>query len=357
MRHALPLLILAAFAAPAVACSFCTSGGDKPGLREVVGRAGLILVGNAGGATIDADGTNAATDFTPVKAIKGQSPGAVRLRRYLPGTEGEPQPLIVFARSAESLAEPELILPATPGLARVVGELTASPAESKLAFAFAHLDDADAAVRADSFAEFARSTDAEVQAAKGNYDPAKLRKLLAGGDANTTGVFAVLLGHCAGPGDAAFLEALLDKAGPATGGVLAGLTLADPKRGWARIRATATDPKRSYAERFAAVNAARFVRRSRPGERPEATALALALLEQPELADAAVEDLREWKCWDATPRVLRAARAPTHQGRLVRRAFVRFALASPDPLAKAYVAEVRRADPDLVAGVAAADSP
>ena len=357
MRHAAPLLIVTLLASPVAACSFCTSGADKPTLREIVGRSGVILVGRAGVATINPDGSDPYTEFVPATAIKGKSRGAIKLRRYLPGNEGQSQKLIVFAKSADSLADPELILPATEGLQRVVGELTVSPAESKLAFAFTHLDDADAAVRADSFAEFARATDAEVLAAKGNFDPAKPRKLLAEGDANRAGVFAVLLGHCARPGDAAFLESLLDKAGPSTGGVLAGLTLADSKRGWGRIRATATDPKRSYAERFAAVNAARFVRRCRPKEQAEATALALALLDVPELADAAVEDLREWKCWDATPQVLRAAHAPTHQGRLVKRAFVRFALASPDPLAKAYVAEVRRADPGLVAGVAAADSP
>lgn len=353
MRTLLAALVLA----PAAnACSFCAANADKPTLREVVGRSGIILIGTATTATIDPDGGNPATPFTPLAAIKGVAQG-VTLRRYLPSPDDNPQRLIVFAKSADRLADPELIVNATPALEKVVRELTQSPPASKLAFAFAHLSDADEAVRADSFAEFARASDDEVAAAKAGYDPAKLRTLLAGADARHAGVFAVLLGHCARPEDAAFLDLSLATAGPALGGTLAGLALADAKLGWKRIAEVVGDPKRNYSERFASLNAARFVRRCRPADYAEAAKLALTLLNSPDFADAAAEDLRAWKCWDATPKVIAAARLPANRSRLARRAFVRFALASPDPRARAFVEEVRVTDPELVADLRAADSP
>ena len=352
MRTLIALVLLTPAAA---ACSFCAGDADKPTLREVAVRSTLILVGTTSSATIDPDGGNPATPFAAVSAIKGTSQ-SVTLRRYLPSPDGKPQRLIVFA-SADRPADPELMLAATPGLERVIAELVASPPKSKLAFAFAHLDDEDAAVRGDSFAEFARASDDEVAAARSSYDPAKLRRLLAGADPRRAGVFAALLGHCARPGDAAFLDQSLGAAGPALGGTLAGLALADARLGWRRIGEAARDPRRNYSERFAAVNAARFVGRCRPADRPEAVKLALSLLDSPDFADAAVEDLRAAKSWDSTPRVLAAARLPANRGRLARRAFVRFALASPDPSAKAFVEEARGADAGLVADLERADSP
>ena len=354
MRLLIAILLLTPAATEA--CSFCAANADKPTLREVVSRSAVILVGTTQAATIHPDGTNSATPFTPLAAIKGQAQ-PVTLRRYLPSPDGNPQRLIVFAKSLERLADPELVVNATPALERVIAELSQSPPKSKLAFAFAHLDDADEAVRGDSFAEFARASDEEVAAAKANYNPAKLRQLLAAADPRHAGVFAVLLGHCARAEDARFLDQSLTTAGPALGGTLAGLTLADAKLGWQRIAATIRDPKRNYSERFAALNAARFVSRCRPADQPEAVKLALTLLDSPDFADAAVEDLRAWHCWDATPQVLAAAKLPAMQGRLAQRAFVRFALATTDPRAKAYIAEVRATDPKLVADLQAADSP
>lgn len=352
MRPLLAALLAWNAVRSADACSFCAADAERPTLREVVGRCGVVLVGTASGATIDADGSHPATQFAPVAAIKGEAT-PVTLRRYLPPSGPTPERLIVFAKAGK-LADPELILVATPGLERLARELVASPPESRLAFAFARLDDADAAVRADSFAEFARASDAEVLAAKAAYDPAKLRKLLAGSNPDRAGVFAVLLGHCGRAEDAAHLDALAATAGPALGGTLAGLTLADPARGWRRIGEAAADANRSYSERFAAVTAARFVRRCRPGDHAEAARFALGLLSAPEFADAAAEDLREWSHWAATPEVVRVASLPTHRGRLTRRALVRFALASPDARARALVAEARSADPRLVADLEAA---
>ena len=73
-----------------------------------------------------------------------------------------------------------------------------------------------------------------------------------------------------------------------------------------------------------------------------------ALIRQPDIADLAIEDLRKWKCWDYTKYILALKDRPTHNLPIVRRAVLRFMLCSPLPEAKAYVEQVRKADPDLV---------
>ena len=67
-----------------------------------------------------------------------------------------------------------------------------------------------------------------------------------------------------------------------------------------------------------------------------------------DIADLAVEDLRQWQAWDLTPQVLGEFGKPTHAAPIVRRTIVRYALCCPKPEATRFVADLRQRDPELV---------
>ena len=75
---------------------------------------------------------------------------------------------------------------------------------------------------------------------------------------------------------------------------------------------------------------------------------ALALAESPEVADFAIDDLRQWKRWEATDAVISLAGRTSHGHGVIQRAALRFSLQSPTVNAAVYVAHRRDLDPDEV---------
>ena len=75
--------------------------------------------------------------------------------------------------------------------------------------------------------------------------------------------------------------------------------------------------------------------------------LALAV-PQGDVADLAVEDLRRWKIWDLTAKVLAQYGKATHDTPIVRRTIIRYALCCPQAEARQFIDNLRRLDPGLV---------
>ena len=85
------------------------------------------------------------------------------------------------------------------------------------------------------------------------------------------------------------------------------------------------------------------------------------LLDQSDIADLAIEDLRKWGCWGMTDQVLGLYGKKSHDVPIIRRSILRFALSAhginadgsankdqPNPKAQAFVAELRKKDPEMV---------
>ena len=72
------------------------------------------------------------------------------------------------------------------------------------------------------------------------------------------------------------------------------------------------------------------------------------LLDQPDVCDLAIEDLRKWHCWGLTPRILGLRTKESHDIPIIRRALLRFALSSPSKEAKKYVETQRKEDEQTV---------
>jgi hypothetical protein len=105
--------------------------------------------------------------------------------------------------------------------------------------------------------------------------------------------------------------------------------------------------------RYAALRAARFFHDFRPDVVPanQVTAAVVTLLDQKDIADLAIEDLRKWSCWDVADRVLGLYGKESHSAPIIRRAIVRYALSCPpakSPKSAEFVAARKKEDPKWV---------
>src|SRR5262249_43851443 len=118
------------------------------------------------------------------------------------------------------------------------------------------------------------------------------------------GLYASLLGHCGKAEHADLLRKMLDDKdklqGAGVDGIMAAYTMLKPKEGFAFITECLKDPKKHFMIRYNALKAVRFMwdyRDDLAKKKDMAEAVAL-LLDQEDLADMGVEDLRRWKQWD-----------------------------------------------------------
>ena len=213
---------------------------------------------------------------------------------------------------------------------------------------------AETAIAEDAFLEFAKTSDADILAAKAVLAPAKLQRLLLDPKTPSSrlGVFAMMLGLCGGKDHAATLAAMLKRTDEAVrenyGGILAGYALLDPTAAWAELRAVIADGKRSFEQRYSALGGVKYLQANRAKEcRAEVLVLYRGLIADAEFGDLAIEDLRRWGWWDLTADVLKRFDAPA-QPVIVKKAVVRYALTCPDDAAKRFLAAVRKSDPTLV---------
>jgi hypothetical protein len=133
-------------------------------------------------------------------------------------------------------------------------------------------------------------------------------------------------------------------------GILAGYTMLKPNEGWAYTRGLLKDPSKEFMLRYAALRAARFFWDSRPDvvDKKDLVEGVCELLDQSDICDLAIEDLRKWQRWDVADRVLGLQGKKSHDIPIIRRAILRYALSCPDKKAADLVAQWRQRDPEMV---------
>ena len=156
--------------------------------------------------------------------------------------------------------------------------------------------------------------------------------------------------------DAAYLRGLIvnptDKSLAALNGILAGYIQLRPKEGWELAMSILRDEKKSFTERCSVLTMLQFFHNADAARyRRELLQSLAVLLEQGDIADLAIEDLRKWKLWDLTAEVLAQYGKRSHAAPVMRRAIVRYALTCPLPEAQRFLAERKKAEPDLVKDV------
>jgi hypothetical protein len=306
-----------------------------------------------------------ATDLVLVNVLKGDpfvaGKRAVELDRVIPIKDpNNPPHFVVFADVFKGKLDVFRGIEASPATVDYLqGRMTLGDQDRQalLRYCFRYLEHPEQDLALDALVEFLDAPDAALRRVAAQLPADRLRAWLSHGktDRMRVGLYGFLLGHCGTAQDADLLGKLIQEHAkdPPTNfaGLLCGRALLRPREGWAEIEQSLQDLDRQFVSRYAALQAVRFFHDSRPdmAGRAEVLRAMAAAMNDPDMADFAVEDLRRWREWQLTDHVLSLAARKSHDVPVVRRAVLRYTLQCPDPQAARFVAECRRRDPQWVA--------
>jgi hypothetical protein len=288
----------------------------------------------------------------------------VTIPRYVPTDKNDPTRWLIFGEVYRGKLDPYRGLPVKGGAdlpTYLKGAIAMKNAKTpeRLKFFFKYLQDPDIEIANDSLKEFGNSTYKDFLEIVGSLPADKVAGWLT--DKNTPGhrigLYASIVGHASTKKEehAKLLRSLVqdpeNRVSAGVDGILAGQALLQPKEGWQYVKGVlSNNPKSDFNYRYAALRAARFFVDQRPDVLPRKDVIegVTQLLDQHDIADLSIEELRKWKCWDLTKRILDLKDRPSHDLPVMRRAILRFMICSPMPEAKKYVEEMRKMDEDLV---------
>ncbi len=357
-------LLLALIASPSGACPFCSMQGQT--LTGEVSQASMVLFGKLTNAKEKANG-DGTTDLEVETVVKDHEiragRKAITLERYIDSDPNGKYRYLVFCDVFKKKIDPYrgIAVKADSDLPKYLKgalELKDAKLEKRLRFCFDYLDNADVEVSNDAYKEFANADYKDYRDMTKDLPAEKVAGWLK--DPKTPGfrfgLYASMLGHCGKPDDAKILRRLLDdpeqRVTSGVDGILAGYVMLQPKEGWQYIRGVLADPKKEFALRYASLRSMRFFWEYRPDvvAKKDLAEGAAILLDQSDIADLAVEDLRKWSCWDMADRVLALRdKKEVYSIPIVKRSVLRFALSAKDnAAAKKYVEEQRSKDAEAV---------
>ena len=371
-RFCLGLLVLTLGVTAANACSLCGDGliNRSPTFRQEakLAMARVIVHGEIANPTAEGAGLTGKTDFLIKTTLRNdpemKDKKSLVLPRFLPiSDKKKPPQYILFIDIEKNKIDPYrgILIKSASTVTYVKKALALDPKDTvaNLVFFFGHLDDADPEVSTDAFAEFAAANDADIAKAAPKLDAAKLRQWVEDPKtpANRLGVYALLLGACGKDGDIEFLRTLLDRKEDryvaAADGLLAGYMQKKPAEGWKLLQATLADGRKPLLLRLAVLRAMRFYHGAQPKEsRPHLLAIMKTLIEQGELADIAIEDLRQWQIWDLTADVVKLHGRKGVDSPLMQKAIIRYALcAAATKESRDFLTKCRKDDAETVQDV------
>jgi hypothetical protein len=333
--------------APAVAnaCPFCPSAGQT--LLGEVNQAHLIVFGTMSNAQRDPNEFGKGTTDLDIEVVvkdheflKGKK--KITLPRYIPPDPKNQSKHLVFCEIYKGELDPyrgEAVPPDSKIAEYLKGAIALKDKDvpAKLAFFFKNFDSADWAISGDAFQEFSNAEYKDVRVAAAKMDPDHIMKMLK--DPSTSiaryGLLGLLIGHCGKPTHGDALKQFIDdpKVKQATGldGLLAGYVLLDPKGGLTYVGSIIKDTREDFLVRYAALRCLRFFWEYRDDVLKKSAIVdgLLPLLEQPDIVDLAVEDLRKWGQWELAPKILPLFDKKSHDIPIVHRSIIKFALAAP----------------------------
>lgn len=349
-------------------CPFCEQQGKT--LAKEIAEAKLVVYGTLANAKINvsADGTDqSTTDLLIEEVVKEhefiKDKKKLVLPRYMPNTN-EPVKFLIFCDVYKDKVDPYRGIPSNSkdmvGYLKGAIKLPEKDMVKRLAFFLPYLDNADTEIAGDAYREFAMADYPDVEALVKTVETAKLHGKVVSWlkDKETApyryGFYGMLLGLVGGKEDGAIFHELLEdpERGLITGmdGVMAGYVRVDKDAGWKYVLGQLRDKELQYARRYAALRAARFLWKYQPDILPRSELMKgfVALLDQSDLADLAIDDLRKLKVWSETDTILALYSKASHQVPQIRRAILRYALQAPGEKPKAFIAEAKQKEPKLV---------
>lgn len=344
------------------ACPFCPSQGQT--LSAEVNQANLIIYGTLTNAKRDPNEFGKGTTEMNIEIVVKdheilKDKKVVTLPRYVPPDPKNPTKYLVFCEVYKGAIDPyrgEAVAPESKIAEYLKGAITVREKDTatKLQYFFKYLDSPENTIAMDAFMEFGNADYKEALPAYSKFPPETVVKWLK--DPNTPpsryGLYGSILGHCGNAKDhAELLRSLLDdpkkRFSSGIDGMLAGYVLLDPKAGWKYVRGLLSDSAQEFLVRYAALRTARFFWDYRWDviSADEVVSAMQLLLDQGDIADLPIDDLRRWGRWELTEKVISYYGTKSHNIPIVKRAVIRFALCAPaDNAAAAAFLKLRRAE-------------
>ena len=358
---AIALGILGILSGSATACPFCAAEGQT--FATELGQAQMVLVARPIKADLDKDTCEIEVEtFVKDNPIRGKKTRFV-LAKYLDpmplGTKGK---FILFCEMYKNKLDAYRGMfikdgSKLPDYCKEVLKLQGKPVATRLEKLFTYLDDPDLEISGDVYKEFAYAEYKDYRAMAKHLPAEKILKWIKSPDtpAVRMGLYASMLGHCGKPADAKALRAILDdtdrRAGSGIDGTLAGYVMLDPKEGWDYTLGVLRNPKEDFYFRYAILRGVRFIYDYRPdliSKKQIVEGLCL-LLDQKDIADLAIEDLRRWQHWEVADKILAIEKTTVYDQPIVKRSMLRYALqCKGNAAATAFVAARRKADKEAV---------
>jgi hypothetical protein len=310
-------------------------------------------------------GVQGTIDFTIESTIKSHPILAGRTQLELPvyirTDPTKENRYLVFLKVSQRELDPYRVLSASPALLRYLEEMPAQDADDTaqfLAYAFRHLEHSDSDVAEDAFLEFSRADYRVYRKLAAILRPDVLARSLT--DPNVApeskGIYALLLGHCGQEKHGVLFRTLLEdqtlKQVPLVDRAhfMTGYMLLQPKEGWQYTLGVLKDSSLDFNTRYTGLRAVRFLVESWPDviPRKELVDGVAVLLDQEDIADLAIHDLRKWGQWDLVDRILTLSDRKSHDVPLIQRAIVLYALICAKPQAVEFIKQMRQKHPVIV---------
>ncbi|MCS7045247.1 MAG: hypothetical protein NZO58_02705 [Gemmataceae bacterium] len=364
-RAAVLVLLVAAVVPGTAACPFC--GPEGATLVGDFTQASMVVFGSFTNARLGANGLDGTTDFIiekvlkPHEYLKSVKGNTITIPKHLPFAKNK---FLLFIdvykgnldayRGVETTADSDLIKYLEGAI-----KIHNRPMPERLRYCFDFLNNPDFEVAMDAYREFAKADykDYKDMAAKLPAD------VIAGWlkDPKTPsyryGLYASLLGHCGNAEHAKLLRSMIEdpevRKGSGVDGMLFANILIEPKSGWQYLLDHLKNGKHDFTFRYTCLRTIRVLWEHRqdvvsPAQLVQGIDL---ILDQPDIADFGIADLRRWRRWEMTDRVLSLFDRKEYAIPVVKREILRFALCSPEPKAKHFVAAQRARDAEWVRDV------
>ncbi len=358
---AITLGMLGLLTGSATACPFCAAEGQT--YSTELNEARIVIVARPISADIDKETTE-----IEIETVIKDDPSRGKKTRFVLSRYIDPTPLgtkgkfLLFCEIYKDKLDAYRGMfikedSKLPAYCQKLVELKGKPASVRLETLFEYLDHSDLDVSGDAYKEFAYADYKDLKAMYKGLPAEKILKWIKSPDTPSArmGLYASMLGHCGKAKDAVALRAILDDPDRRTGsgldGTLAGYIMLDPKAGWEYTLGVLKNSKEDFYFRYAVLRGVRFLYdyRSDLITKKQIVDGLCMLLNQKDIADLAIEDLRRWQHWEVADKILAIEKTEVYEQPIVKRSMLRYALqCKGNAAATAYVASRRKADRESV---------
>ncbi len=365
------LLIACSKLQKANGCTLCASVKLVSTFREDFSNplVNFIASGRLGKATIHPNGSGV-TEFSVgqvlLKPADWNDQQDLAFDKYLPGGETNPDAITILLgnwQNGRLIPIRAIRLESKSNLSIIRNQILQKPVPDArfLADIFPRLSLPEPELANDAFMEWAKAEDSLVTIAGRTLAPNSLRSLLnnKATPSERLGLFSFLLGCCGNrEADSPFFEHTLQSQEPrwrsCRDGLLAGLVLLNPSLGWKWASESLSSlPTRALTERLATLRALKMlhstgIKEYREVERPEMLAVIEKSLGQKDIADLAIDYLRNWKQVRLEKQVISSFPAKG-EAPLLSRSVLQYAIAfRARPACADFLEKVKIEQPDLL---------